>query len=133
VNSIKPTTALVVAALVAFVAVIAAYVVLAVTGHGDSASGIVPAVVSLLGIFGLGAHTTNRLTKQDQALSTITRQTNGVLTRRIEEGADRALRQVLRESGYSVPPSPYEPEPTQADGPQDPEATGSAGDAGTGA
>lgn len=115
----KPTTAVIIAAVVAFVAVLAAYVALAMTGHADDAAGIVPIVTTLLGLVGLGAHQSSRLSKQDEQLSTISHQTNGVLTARIEQGADAALRRVLRETGYNVP----DPAPVPPTGPQDVEGS----------
>lgn len=112
----KLSTAVVIGAVVAFVAVLAAYVVLAALGHADEAGGIVGIVTTLLGLLGLGAHNAGRLAKQDEQLSTISHQTNGVLTQRIEAGADKALRTVLREAGYHVPPGPAEDEPTDVEG-----------------
>lgn len=98
-----PDVRLVLAGVVALVAILAAYVILVSLGHGSEANGLAPLVVTLLGLFGLGAHTSQRLGQQDEQLNQITHQTNGVLTARIEQGADKALRQVLREVGYPVP------------------------------
>lgn len=117
----KPTTAVILGAVVAFVAVLAAYVVLSLTGHASDAAGVVGIVTTLLGLLGLGAHTTNRLAKQDEQLTTISHQTNGVLTARIEAGADKAMRQVLRSAGYNVPDAVDVPADT---GPQDVEGSG---------
>lgn len=128
-NNLKSSTAVVVAALLAFVAVLAAYVVLAMTGHASDASGVVGIVTTLLGLLGLGAHTSQRLAKQDAQLTTITHQTNGVLTKRIQDGADTAMRQVLRDAGYNVPPATAEPAPEpEPQEPQDPDGnTGGSG------
>lgn len=125
--SVKPSAAVIVAGVIAFVAILAAYVVLSMTGHASDAAGIVGIVATLLGLLGLGAHTTNRLTKQDEQLgrqseqlSTISHQTNGVLTERIERGADTALRRVLREAGYNVPDA----QPAETAAPPDVEGPG---------
>lgn len=107
-----PDPKLILAGVLGLVAIIAAYVVLVALGHGSEANGLAPLVVTLLGFVGLGAHTTQRLSQQDAQLDVITHQTNGVLTQRIADGADKALRQVLREVGYPVPdavPAPVEP------------------------
>jgi hypothetical protein len=117
--NLKPTTAIIVGALVAFVAVLAAYVVLAATGHGTEAAGVAGIVTTLLGLVGLGAHQSSRLSEQDAQLSTISHQTNGVLDKRIQDGADTAMRQVLREAGYNVPApaeTPAQPEAIPDDG-----------------
>jgi uncharacterized membrane protein len=110
----KLSPAVAVAAVVGLVAILAAYVVLVALGHGAEANGIVPVVVTLLGFLGLGAHNSARLAQQDEQLTKISHQTNGVLTARIEAGADTALRRVLRETGYPVPDrtEPLDPEVT---------------------
>lgn len=104
-----PDPKLIFAGVVALVAIIAAYVVLVVLGHGSEATGLAPLVLTLLGFLGLGAHTTQRLSQQDTKLDVITHQTNGVLDGRIQQGADTAMRQVLREAGYHVPEAPPPP------------------------
>lgn len=109
-----PDPKLIVSGVVALVAILAAYVVLVVLGHGSEANGLAPLVLTLLGFLGLGAHTTQRLSQQDAQLDQITHQTNGVLDARIRQGSDTAMRQVLREAGYHVPeavppPVPVEP------------------------
>jgi ABC-type transport system involved in cytochrome bd biosynthesis fused ATPase/permease subunit len=111
-------------AVVAFVAIIAAYVVLVALGHQDAATGLAPLVLTLLGFVGLGGHVTQRLGQQDQQLTQqteqlaqITHQTNGVLTERIRAGADSALRQVLRETGYNVPDGDPVPAPPEVPAP----------------
>lgn len=107
---------LIIAGVVGLVVIIAAYVVLVAMGHGNEANGLAPLVVTLLGLFGLGAHTTNRLSQQDQQLDQITHQTNGVLTQRIQAGADAAMRTVLREAGYHVPEGQPVSEPPELAG-----------------
>lgn len=99
----KFTPGLAMAAAIAFVGIVGAYVALVITGHGSETGGLVTAVLTLLGFLGLGAHQSQRLGQQDAALDVITHQTNGVLTQRIQDGADAAMRQVLREAGYNVP------------------------------
>lgn len=99
----KPDVRLVLAGVVALVAILAAYVLLVALGHGSEANGLAPLVLTLLGFVGLGAHNAQRLGQQDEQLTQISHQTNGVLTARIEQGADKALRQVMRECGYPVP------------------------------
>lgn len=97
-------------AVVAFVAIIAAYVILVALGHGDEATGLAPLVLTLLGFVGLGGHVTQRLGQQDEQLTQqteqltqITHQTNGVLTARIKSATDDAVRTALRSAGYHVP------------------------------
>jgi hypothetical protein len=82
-------------------------------GHAAEANGLAPLVVTLLGLVGLGAHNAQRLGRQDDQLDQISHQTNGVLTKRIEQGADVALRRVLREAGYHVPDGPQATEPPE--------------------
>lgn len=123
--TLKPTTAIIAGAVVAFVAVLAAYVVLAATGHGTEAAGVAGIVTTLLGLVGLGAHQSSRLSEQDEQLTTISHQTNGVLTKRIQDGADTAMRQVLREAGYNVPAAPAPQAP--ADDAQGDGSTGGTG------
>lgn len=104
---------LILAGVFGLVAILAAYVVLVALGHGDDANGLAPLVITLLGFVGLGAHTTQRLGKQDETLEQqteqldqITHQTNGVLTARIKAATDEAVRTALRSAGYHVPDGP---------------------------
>ncbi len=83
---------IVVSLLVAFIAVLGAYVWLA--HDGSDPNGLVQALIVLLG---LGAHTEVRSRQQRRALATIQEQTNGVLTRRIREGAAEAITEALAE------------------------------------
>ncbi len=100
---------LVLAGLVGLVVIIAAYVTLVALGHGAEANGLAPLVVTLLGLFGLGAHNAQRLGQQDEQLQQINHQTNGVLTARIKVATDEAVRTALRSAGYNVPPAEVEP------------------------
>lgn len=79
--------------LVAFLAVLAAYVALTISGRDPE--GVVQLVVTLAAVFGLGTY--NRATHKANArrLDKITSQTNGVLDGRIEAGTYRALERLL--------------------------------------
>jgi apolipoprotein N-acyltransferase len=88
------------AALVAFLALLAAYVVLAVT-HND-AEGVVRLATTLAAVFGLGVYqrathkaTARKLDQQNTALAQITEQTNGVLTARIKNAVHEALAEAV--------------------------------------
>lgn len=106
------TRAVVVCLLGGFVSVLGAYVALTMTGH--DASGLVSVVVTLVGLSGLGAHIENRTQQQNNAIAKIDQQTNGVLDRRILDGASAAIAQVLDARGFgsivpaapAVPPAP---------------------------
>lgn len=93
------------AALVAFLAVLAAYVALVLTDHDPS--GLVPMVVTVLGVLGLGAHIEKRTQEQNATIAKIDRQTNGVLTQRIEEGTRKAVSDLLTE--HNIIPAPDDP------------------------
>lgn len=100
----KPAVAI--AGAVAFLGIIAAYVVLVVTGHGDEAQGLAPMVVTVLGVFGLGAHVEKRTQEQNQTIAKIDRQTNGVLDRRIHDGTRQAVESLLADHNIIPPPAP---------------------------
>lgn len=91
------TPALIAGTLLAL-ALLGAYVALVLNGH--DASGLVQAVVTLLGVLGLGAHVEHRTRQQNATIAKIDRQTNGVLDQRIEAGSERAMRRLLVEAGY---------------------------------
>jgi len=87
---------LLVIGLVAFLAILGAYVGLSIAADKDpDPEGIVQMVLTLAAVFGLGTY--QRATHKSQArqLATITEQTNGVLTKRIKAGTIEALREVL--------------------------------------
>lgn len=90
------------ALLGAFIALLAAYVVL--TLNGQDATGLLDWVLVFLAAVGLGGHQEMRLRSQDKTLAKIDGQTNGVLTARIREGATEAVEEVLSRIGYTVPP-----------------------------
>lgn len=81
--------------------VLAAYVVLSVAGVDTSA--LVTIVTVLAGAGGVSVHNSTRLDKQDAALVKITTQTNGVLDKRIHDGASAAIREVMTELGHKLP------------------------------
>lgn len=89
------------ALLVGFLAVLAAYVVLTLNGH--DASGLVSAVLALVGAAGVGVHSEVRIRQQNAVLAKVDRQTNGVLDQRIREGSAEAVSEVLRRAGYHIP------------------------------
>jgi hypothetical protein len=97
---VKPAVLAVLA--VCFVAVLGAYVVLALAGK-DTA-GLVSAVVTLLGVSGLAAHIEQRTRGQDATLAKIEKQTNGVLDARIREGVKTAIAELT-----APPPPPLVP------------------------
>lgn len=72
-----------------FVVVIAAYVVLSL--EGQDPTGLISAVVTLLGVTGLAAHIETRTKAQDATLNKIQKQTNGVLDQRIRDGVAAVL------------------------------------------
>lgn len=79
----------VISLLVAFLAILGAYVFL--SHQGDDAGGLIQAVLVLAGFLGLGG-TVERTRRQANAqLNQIREQTNGVLDRRIREGVSAAL------------------------------------------
>jgi len=90
------------ALLVGFLAVIGAYVALVLTGH--DASGLVSAVVTLIGVTGLGLHIEKRTKEQNATIAKIDRQTNGVLDQRILDGTTAAVSKVLADHGITPPP-----------------------------
>jgi hypothetical protein len=96
-----PAVVVAAATLVAL-AFLAAYVVLTLNGH--DATGLVSAAVTLAGVAGLGAHVEHRTRQQNEVIGKIDRQTNGVLDQRITDGTRKAVADVLRRSGYNVPP-----------------------------
>lgn len=96
------TRTAVLAILVAFLAVIGAYVALTITGH--DADGLVTAVTALLAAAGLGVHSEHRTRQQNADLKQISRQTNGVLDSRIHEGATKAMEDVLTRAGVNIQP-----------------------------
>lgn len=84
---------------ICFVVTVGAYVGLAVTNH-DTA-GLVGAVVTLASVLGLGLHQEQRSRAQNDVLTTIQTQTNGVLDKRILDGSKRAMSEVLAEHGLA--------------------------------
>lgn len=90
--------------LVAFLAVLAAYVALTVAGF--DASGLVSSVVLLLGAVGIGAHNEVRSRGLAQGVDKVRRQTNGELDDRMREHTENAVRTTLREAGFNVPAHP---------------------------
>lgn len=83
--------------LLGFLGVLAAYVALSLTGH--DASGLVNAVVTILGVTGLAAHIEKRTQQQNERIAKIDHQTNGVLDQRIQDGTRAAVSAVLDERG----------------------------------
>lgn len=90
------------AGVLAFLGVLAAYVVLAL--NGVDTNGFVSALVTLAGVLGLGVHVERRTLAQNRQLDQITRQTNGVLDERIRTGSEKAVRSVMRQLGHNLPP-----------------------------
>lgn len=84
-----------VAVLVAFLAVLGGFV--ALTWRGQPTDGLVQLVLTVGGLLGLGAHQQANTRKQNSVLSKIDKQTNGILTERIDAGAETAIRRVLQE------------------------------------
>lgn len=105
--SLSTNRAALAAVTILALALLGAYVALTLAGH--DASGLVQSVVTLLGVLGLGAHVEHRTRQQNATIEKIDRQTNGVLDGRIERGAARAVRQALREAGYSHLTDPEAP------------------------
>lgn len=75
--------------LVAFLAVLGVFA--ALSWRGLDTGGLVQLVVTVGGLLGLGAAHHGSTRKQNAVLSKIDKQTNGVLTQRIEEGVRKVL------------------------------------------
>lgn len=106
---------LLITGLVAFLAVLGAYVALTIAGRDPE--GVVQMVVTLAAVFGLGTY--QRATHKSQArkLDKITYQTNGILTAKIEAGTLAALERVLSErldEPASSPAEGHTPRATEA-------------------
>lgn len=82
-------------ALVAFLGILTAFVVLTVTGHDGAA--IMRVVTEVAAILGLGAVTHKQHKVQRRKLDKIEHQTNGALDGRIREQTRNALRDLLEE------------------------------------
>lgn len=95
-----PTRVLVAGVLV-FLSVLGVFTALTLTGHDTTP--LIQLAVTLLGLGGVGAHHELRTRQQNQRIAKIDKQTNGVLTARIENGARKAIRSELRGIGYAVP------------------------------
>ncbi|MFD8943349.1 hypothetical protein ACFV00_15290 [Streptomyces californicus] len=78
-----------VAGILAFAVTVAAYVVLTV--KGQETGGLLALATPVIGALLIVSRVDARSDAQDQALTQITRQTNGVLTQRITDGVDAAL------------------------------------------
>ncbi len=93
-----------VAGVVLLVAVIGAYVALALNGL-DTGS-LFAGLLALLGALGVVGHTQSVTNAQNdkfgEKLGTIEHQTNGQLTKRIRVQSRAAMRDVLREAGFDV-------------------------------
>lgn len=98
------TPAALVVGLIGFVAILGAYCSLVITGNGEQANGLISAVVVLLTGAGIIGHSEARTREQNSRLQQIEHQTNGVLDKRITEGAEHAVRRVLIEAGLDVQP-----------------------------
>jgi hypothetical protein len=81
--------------------VLGAYVALSLAGVDTGQLATI--VAGLVGGGGVVAHQAVRLDRQDKALAKITKQTNGVLDQRIEDGATAAITGVLRRAGFKIP------------------------------
>jgi hypothetical protein len=75
--------------VVMFLAVVAGFVIMAI--RGDDTSGYVAAFTPILGAVFVASKVDSRSDAQDAALTTITTQTNGVLTARIKSAVAEAL------------------------------------------
>ncbi|MBT2400636.1 hypothetical protein [Streptomyces sp. ISL-100] len=82
-------TSTLVAGLIAFVCSVAAYVVL--TARGLETTGLLAFVTPVIGALLVVSRLDSRSDAQDQALTQITRQTNGVLTSRIADVVGKEL------------------------------------------
>ena len=82
-------TSIILSLLVAFLATIGAYVFL--VHHDEDATGLVSAIVTILGLLGVSTHAEMRGRRQDRQLSGIAYQTNGALDGRIREAVKAAL------------------------------------------
>lgn len=91
---------IVISLLLAFLATLGAYVWLSHDG-GDTGS-LISAVVTILGLLGVGVHSESRARKTNATLATIQEQTNGVLDRKIRDG----VRAVLAEFQSGTPHTP---------------------------
>ncbi|MFK0150410.1 hypothetical protein ACIQUZ_35565 [Streptomyces griseus] len=78
-----------IAGIIAFVCSVAAFVLL--TLKGQETTGLLTFVTPVIGALLVVTRLDSRSDAQDQALTQITRQTNGVLTQRITDGVDAAL------------------------------------------
>lgn len=96
-----PPLRVLIVGLVALLAVIAAFVTLAVTNHDTTT--FVSFVGTLAAVAGLGVHSEIRTRQQNVRIRKIDEQTNGVLTKRIEVASANAVRKVLREVGMTFP------------------------------
>jgi hypothetical protein len=99
------------AQLILFVAVIGGYVALAMA-HVDTL-GYVGLVTPVIGAVFVVSRLDQRSDAQDRALSVITSQTNGVLTKRIREAVGDALSQLAVTNDGAAPvalPAPDTPE-----------------------
>ena len=79
--------------------VLAAFVTLSL--FGVDTSELVTLVLTFAGLGGVTLHQAARADKQDDKLDTITHQTNGVLTKRIENGTRKVLREELAKLGLN--------------------------------
>jgi hypothetical protein len=87
----------VVAVLIAFLGLLAAYVVLTMTDHDGE--GVTQLAITVATVLGLGAYTRGHLTRQDGRLQQIESQTNGVLDARIRAQTTAAMRELMAETG----------------------------------
>ena len=71
------------------IVLVAAYVILAITGHYDGT--FVTFLVTIGGLVGLGGHQAATAKAQTKTLTKIDQQTNGVLTQRIKDAVAEAL------------------------------------------
>lgn len=102
----KPGTAI--AAAIAFLGVLASFVVLVLTGHADQAPALASIVVTVAGLLGLGSHVEKRTQEQNETIAKIDKQTNGVLDKRIHDGTTAAVKQLLQEHNIIPADEPHE-------------------------
>lgn len=102
----------VVAVLIAFLGLLAAYVVLTMTNHDGE--GVVRLTITITSILGVGVYTRGHLTRQDVTMAQIEHQTNGVLDERIKSNARAAMQELLTETGVVPVPVTVIPSATVA-------------------
>jgi hypothetical protein len=99
-GSDAPPTRILITGVAVLAILIGGYVALMITGHDPT--GLIAAIVTILGVLGVGIHQETRIQEQNKTLMKIDRQTNGVLDQRIIEGTTVAVHKVLADAGITT-------------------------------